>query len=104
MVWVDFQKTYDTVSLSWIPETLELVGTVRNIIQLLKRSMQSWRTVFFSGKNTQGKVKIRLFQGDFLSSLLIVVPLIPVTIILRTLKHEHSFGKGKEIESSVIHR
>ena len=104
MVWVDFQKTYDIVTLSWIPETLELVGTVRNIIQLLKRSMQSWRTVLFSGKNTQGKVKIRLFQGDFLSSLLIVVPLIPVTIILRTLKHGHSFGKGKEIESSVIHR
>ena len=28
--------------------------------------------------------------------MLFLVTLIPVTIILRTLKQEHSFGKGKE--------
>ena len=54
--------------------------------------------VLFSGKNKQGKFNIRrgIFQGDAVSSLLFVDFLIPVTIILRTLKQGYSFGKGKE--------
>ena len=60
--------------------------------------MQSWRKVFFSGKNKLGKVNVRrgIFQGDFLSPLLFVVALIPATIVLRILKQGYSFGKGKE--------
>ena len=52
----------------------------------------------FSGKDKLGKVNIRwgIFQGYSLSPLLFVVALIPVTIILRTLKQGYSFGKGKE--------
>ena len=86
------------VTHSWILKTLDLVGTARNIIELLKRCMQSWRTVLFSGKNKLGKVNIRrgIFQGDSLSPLLFVVALIPVIIILRALKQGYSFGKGKE--------
>ena len=82
----------------WILKTLELVGTARNIVELLKRSMQSWRTVLLSEKNKLGKVNIRqgIFQGDSLPPILFVVALIPVTIILRTLEQGHSFGKGKE--------
>ena len=78
--------------------TLELVGIATNIIELLKRSMKSWRKVPFSGKNRLGKINIRrvIFQGDSLASLLFVVALIPVTIILRTLKQGYSFRKGKE--------
>ena len=98
MAWIDFRKAYDMVPHSWILKTLELVGRARTIVELLKRSMKSWRTVLFSGKNRPGKVNIRrgIFQGDSLSSLLFVVALIPVTIILRTLKQGYSFGKGKE--------
>ena len=98
MAWIDFRKAYDMVPHSWILKTLELVGRARTIVELLKRSMKSWRTVLFSGKNRLGKVNIRrgIFQGDSLSSLLFVVALIPVTIILRTLKQGYSFGKGKE--------
>ena len=60
--------------------------------------MQSWRKVFFSGKNKLGKVNVRrgIFQGDFLSPLLFAVALIPATIVLRILKQGYSFGKGKE--------
>ena len=53
--------------------------------------------VLFSGKNKPGKVNIRrvIFAGDSLSPLLFVVALVTVTIILRTLKQQYSFGKGK---------
>ena len=83
---------------SWFLKILELVGNARDITELLKRSMQSSRMVMFSGKNKLRKVNIRrgIFQGDSLSPLLFVVALIPVTIILRTLKQGYSFGKGKE--------
>ena len=92
MGWIDFRKAYDMVPHRWILKSLELVGTAGNIIELLKRSMQSWRMVLFSGNNKLGKVNIRpgIFQGDS------VVALIPVAIIFRTLKQEYLFGKGKE--------
>ena len=85
------------VPQSWILKTLD-------IIELLKRSTQNWRTVLFSGKNKLGEVTIRrgIFQGDSLSPLLFVVALIPVTIILRTLKQGYSFGKGKEILNNLL--
>ena len=86
------------VSHSWILNTLELIGAAMNIIELLKRSIRSWRTILFSGKNVLGKINMTqsTFQGDSLSTLLFVVAVIPVTIILRTLKQEHSFRKDKE--------
>ena len=72
---------------SRILKTLELVGTATNIINS-----------FFSGQSRLGKVNIRrgTFQGDSPSPLLFAVPLIPVTIIRRTLKQRYSFGKGNE--------
>ena len=98
MSWIDFRKVYHMVPLSWILKTLDLVGTARNIIELLKRSIQSWRTVVFSGKNKLGKVNARrgIFEGDSLSPLLFVVALIPAIIVLSILKQGYSFRKGKE--------
>ena len=95
---IDFQKAYDMVPYSWILKTLQLAGTARNITELLKRSMQSWRKVLFSAKNKLCKFNIRLgiFQGDSLPPLLFVVAVIPVTINLRKLKQVYSFGKEKE--------
>ena len=104
MAWIDFRKAYDMVPHSWFLKILELVGTARDITELLKRSMQSSRMAMFSGKNKLGKVNIRrgIFQGDSLSPLLFVVALIPVTIILRTLKQGYSFGKGKERLNHIL--
>ena len=80
--WIDFRKSYDIVPHSWTLKTPELVGTATNIIELLKRSMQSLRT------------RRGTFQRDSLSPLLLAVALIPVTMILRTLKQGCSFRKG----------
>ena len=98
MAWIDFRKSNDTVPHNRILKTLDLVGTTRNTIELLKRSTQSWRTVFFFGKNKLGKGNIKqgIFQEDYLSVLLIIVALIFVKVILKTLKQGYSFGKEKE--------
>ena len=87
-------------------KTLELVETATNITEMLKRSIQSWKTVLFSGKNRLRKVNIRrdIFQRDSLSPLLFVASLILAAIVLRNLKQGYSFGKGKErlISNSVV--
>ena len=93
---IDFRKAYDMVLHSWILKTLELVGTAKNIIQQLKKSILNWRTVLFSEKNRLWKVNSSISQGDSLSPLLFVVALVNVAIILRTLEQGYSFGKGKE--------
>ena len=64
--WFDFGKAYNMVPHSWTLNTLELVGTATNVIEMLKGNMQSWITVLFPGKNRLGKVIIRrgIFQGD----------------------------------------
>ena len=71
---------------SWVWKTLEQVGTATNIVELLKRSMQSWKTVLFYKKLDNGNIIQGIFQGDSLSSFLFVVVLIPFTIICKTLK------------------
>ena len=67
--------------------------------ELLRRGMQNWRTVLFSRKKKLGRVNIRwgIIQRASLSHLLFVVALIPVTIILRTLKQGYSLEKGKRL-------
>ena len=57
------------LSYSLIRKSLELVVTAKNIVKLLKKSIQSLRTVLFSGKNKQGKVNVRrgIYQGDSVS-------------------------------------
>ena len=56
MAWIGFRKSDEIVPHSSILKTLELFGTATNIIELLKRSMQSRRTVLFSGKSKIGNV------------------------------------------------
>ena len=52
--------------------------------------------VFCEEQTRESQYRTGIFQGDSLSLLLFVVALIPVTIILRTLKQGYSLGKGKE--------
>ena len=61
--------------------------------------MRNWRTVLFSRKKKLGRVNIRWgkIQRASLSHLLFVVAVIPVTIILRTLKQGYSLEKGKRL-------
>ena len=69
---IDFLKVYNMVPGSWIKtlKTLELVGTSRNISELLERNTQCWRTILFSGKNKLVNIRPGIFQGNSMSPLL----------------------------------
>ena len=95
MSWIDFRKAYDLVPQSWILESLRIIGAADNMVRLLENSMKNWKTQLTANGADLGTVRIRrgIFQGDSLSPLLFVTSMIPVTIILRSMKQGYSLHK-----------
>ena len=97
MAWTDFRKAYDMVPHSWTIKSFELVGAAKNIENLLNETMKNWKTNLICSHTDLGAVKIsrRIFQGDSFSPLLFAVSFLPLTLVLRKMKQEHGFGRGK---------
>ena len=97
MAWIDFKKAYDLVPHSWIIESLKMVGVAENIIDMLGRSMQNWKTHLQVNNSALGVVDINrgIFQGDSFSPLIFVIILIPLTMTLGKVKHEKGGVKSK---------
>ena len=97
MAWVDFKKGYDMVPHTWIIKGLKLIGAAPNVIALLKSTMIDWESELTSGDINLGEVNIKrgIFQRDFLSPLLSVVSLVPLTLVLRRTKQGYAFQKSK---------
>ena len=79
------KKAFDMIPHLWILECLELFGVAENIQVLLANTIKSWRTELTSNGQKLGEVNITklIFQGDFLSLLLFVTALIPLSLIFR---------------------
>ena len=84
---------------SRIKECLDLFGLAENIKSLLVNSMEKWKVMLCSGNSELGEVEIKrgTFQGDFLSPLVFVLALIPLSLILRKVKAAYEFSESKEI-------
>ena len=97
MTWIDFRKAYDMIPHSWMIKSLELVGAAKNIVNLLKETMEKWKTNLICSNTHLGAVKINcgIFQDESLSLLLFAVSLLPLTLVLRKMKQRYSIGKGK---------
>ena len=80
---------------SWITECLDLFGVAENIETLLVNSMEKWRVMLCAG-NSEVRIKRGIFQGDFLSLLVFVLALIPLSLILRKAKAAYEFSGSRE--------
>jgi hypothetical protein len=84
MVWIGYQKAFDTVPHSWIIKSLELIGINNKVIAFTKKAMSYWRTrMCLYAENelieTEDiKIQCGIFQGDSLSPLLFCICLIPL--------------------------
>ena len=77
MTWIDYKKTY-MVPHSWNVESLDLFGVAENVKSLLVNSMEKWKIMLCSANSELDEVEIKrdIFQGDSLSSLVFVLPMI----------------------------
>ena len=76
---------------------LELVGTAKNIVNLLKETMKNWKTNLICSNTNLGALRVNcgIFQSDSLSPLLFLVSLLLFTLVLCQVKQGYSFDKGK---------
>ena len=105
MAWIDYKKAYDMVPHSRIIECLDLFVVAENIKSLFVNSMGKWKVMLFSGNSELGEVEIKqgIFQGDYLSPLMFVLALIPLSLILRKAKAAYEFSESKEKINHVIY-
>ena len=61
-------------------------------------SMEKWKVMLCSGNSELGEVEIKrvIFQEDSLSSLVLVLALIPLSLILRKAKAVYQFSESRE--------
>ena len=108
IAWIDYKKAHDTVPHSWILETLDLVGAADNIKQLMRESMESWKTQLTAYGKDLGEASIRrgIFQGDSLSPLLFVIAMLPLNSVLNKSASGYQLSKeeGKTTHFTVYGR
>ena len=97
MVSINYKKAYVVPHL-WIIECLYLFGVAENIKSLLVNSMEKWKVMLCSGNSELGEIEIKrgIFQGDSLSPLVFVLPLISLSLILRKAIGAYEFSESKE--------
>ena len=73
------------------------MGIAENVRESLVKSMKQWKLSLTSNGKEQGDVKVNrgIFQGDSLSPLLFVWCMIPMSLVLRTVKVGYEWGKKK---------
>ena len=99
---MDYRKAYDLVPHSWLLKTLDLTKIAGNVGRLLQNSMSMWQTELTCNGERLCDIEIKrgIFQGDSLSPLLFVMPMIPSTFLLR----RETFGyKFKGCETLINH-
>ena len=110
MAWIDYQKAFDSVPLSWINRCLELYKIDDGIRTFLKNQMEKWRTTITlnheNGEITIPDVKIQrgIFQGDSLSPLLFCLTIDPLTKVLKKQNIGYDVGqvRGQHKKKSLI--
>lgn len=87
--YIDYQKAFDSVPHTWLLEVLELYKIDQQIIKLLGKTMNTWKTTLtITAKNKQqviGDIPIQcgIFQGDALSPLWFCLALNPLSSTLK---------------------
>ena len=75
VIWIDYQKAYDSVPHSCILEALKLHKIDENIERIVAESMKHWYTTLTCSGENLAEIEIRcgIFQGDALSRCLFCV-------------------------------
>ena len=103
MCWIDYQKAYDVLQYTWILETMEMTGMAKNVIGLMRNTMQSRKTHldYFDEKVTEADIKRGIFQGESLAPPLILTALIPLSVLMREAAQGYMFRQGRRVNHAI---
>ena len=91
MGWIDYKKAYDKMvrAMYKIPD---------EVIKLIEKATETWRVELTTRGKTLAEVKIQrgIFQGDALSPLLFVIPMMALNHIFRKCTAGYRLSKSKE--------
>jgi len=100
-VWIDYQKSYNSVLHSWIKEILETYKIEPTLRHFIEKLIPLWRTrlnLHTEGETiTTKELAIRsvIFQGDSLSPLIFCIALFPLSRQLHGAGTGFKLGKKK---------
>ena len=80
MAWIDCKNAYDMILQTWVKECLKIWKISEKVMKSITKTMKNWILELAARGKTLAEVKIHwgMFQGDALSSLLIVIAMIPL--------------------------
>ena len=96
--------TYDMVPHSLVIEALNMIDIAKNVVNFFGKKMKSLWVKLTCGVETLREVptKRKIFQGDALSTFLLVIALIPLRHILRTANLGYEFRTGEAINHLLL--
>ena len=73
MAWIDYKTAYDMVPQSFIINCLKMYKISHEVINVIKKTMKTWRVELTAGGRSLAEAKIQrgIFQGNALSPLLL---------------------------------
>ena len=98
MAWIDYKKAYDMVPQSWILYCLKMYKISHEVINFIKKTMQTWRVELTAvGRSiAETKIQRRIFQGDAQSPLLFIIAMVPLDHILRKCTARYQLSRSQE--------
>ena len=105
-VWLDYQKSFDSVTHEWLLRSLKLAKVPPQLISAIVKLTKHWATIAsLHGTNETIITEIikylnEIFQGDTLSVLLFVLCLNPLSLLVQKRK---GYSSGKSRNHTLTH-
>ena len=98
MACIYYKKAYDMVPLSWIINCLKMYKISHEVINLIEKTMKTWRVELTAGGRILAEAKIQrgIFQGDALSPLLFIISMMQLNQILRKCTARYKLRRSQE--------
>ena len=98
VAWIDYKKAYDMVPHSWIINSLKMYKISLEVINVIDKTMKTWRVELTEGGRSLAEAKIQkgIFQGDALSQLLFIISMMPLIHILRKCTAGYKLSRSQE--------
>ena len=99
------QKAYDMVLQSWIINCLKMYKISDEVINLIEKTMKTWRVELTAGGKslTEAKIKGGIFQGDALLPFLFIVAMMLLNQRLRKCTAGYKLSKSQEKSNHLMY-